>query len=95
GMSYEEFRKMARFGCNRCYEAFEGRLERLFKRIHGSSAHTGKRGARKNASEPVAVEELSRLKDQLQLAVATEDYEEAAQLRDRIRRLESDVEQAR
>lgn len=90
GMSYEEFRKAARFGCHDCYAAFEPRLERLFKRVHGAAAHTGKGRSPKDRPAPTTTAELEQLEQQLQLAVATEDYEEAAQLRDRIGRLKSD-----
>lgn len=86
GMSYAEFRKEARFGCGACYTAFAPKLERLFRRIHGADGHTGKGG---EAPASVASgEDLEQLKESLQVAVAAEDYEEAAQLRDQIRRLE-------
>ena len=42
GMSYEEFRKVGRFGCAACYAAFAPHLSRLLKRVHGATRHTGR-----------------------------------------------------
>ncbi|MBT6149535.1 MAG: hypothetical protein HOH74_29115 [Gemmatimonadetes bacterium] len=42
GLTYEEFRKVGRLGCSRCYEAFKTPLLRLLKRIHGADSHVGR-----------------------------------------------------
>ena len=91
GMTYEEFRKIGRLGCSHCYEAFGTPLRRLLKRIHGSDTHTG-RGPRsrkvagtETGGEPESLEELRKA---LHAAVDSEEYERAAQLRDRITRLQ-------
>jgi protein arginine kinase activator len=92
GMTYEEFRKVGRLGCSQCYEAFGTPLRRLLKRIHGSDTHVGRGprspraagppGATGKGGQPQSLEEL---REALQTAVDTEEYERAAQLRDRIR----------
>lgn len=88
GMSYEEFKKAGRFGCHVCYEAFEDQLVRLMKRIHGTVGHQGKGLVeRREPFDPG--EELEKLREELQAAVAAEAYEKAAGLRDRIRELET------
>ena len=86
-MSYEEFKKIGRLGCPHCYDAFASQLERLLKRIHGDNRHRGK-GPLEAAQSTGAVDELERLREELAQAVAEEAFEEAAQLRDRIRVLE-------
>ena len=86
-MSYEEFKKIGRLGCPHCYDAFGPQLERLLKRIHGDDRHRGK-GPMDAAQSAEAADELERLRDELAQAVAEEAFEEAAQLRDRIRVLE-------
>ena len=86
-MSYEEFKKIGRLGCQHCYEAFAPQLERLLKRIHGADRHRGK-GPLEMAQSAQAADELERLRAELVQAVAEEAFEEAAQLRDRIRVLE-------
>jgi protein arginine kinase activator len=45
GLTYEDFRKGGRFGCAECYVAFKPQLKTLFKQIHGSSNHLGKKPA--------------------------------------------------
>ena len=86
-MSYEEFKKIGRLGCPHCYDAFASQLERLLKRIHGDNSHRGK-GPLEAAQSTGAADELERLREELAQAVAEEAFEEAAQLRDRIRVLE-------
>ena len=86
-MSYEEFKKIGRLGCPSCYDAFAPQLERLLKRIHGDDEHRGKASLKAAQSVPAA-DELDRLRAELAQAVAEEAFEEAAQLRDRIRVLE-------
>jgi len=90
GMTFDEFHKIGRFGCADCYLAFRENLRPLLKRIHGSTKHTGKsaqgkghQGGQDNRPE------ISALKQRLQLAVDSEEFEEAAKLRDRIRDLEN------
>jgi protein arginine kinase activator len=83
GINYLEFRQNLRLGCPRDYEAFDKALEQLLERIHGSSEHCGK--------VPVGADKGSRKQSLLKLqqqAIADEDYELAAELRDRIADLE-------
>ena len=99
GMGYDEFKKAGRLGCHECYRAFELQLERLLKRIHGASQHLGKGPivAQPEAAElpardsqPSSADHLDQLRDELAKAVSDEAFEEAAQLRDRIRELEDE-----
>ena len=87
GMSYEDFRKVGRLGCAECYPTFKRSLGSLLKRIHGSPLHLGKTPARlvKPAKSKT---ELAELKRKLDRAIEREEFEEAAQLRDQIRRAE-------
>jgi protein arginine kinase activator len=91
GMTYEEFKKLGRFGCHACYEAFDAQLEQLMKRIHGTSSHHGK-GLVKREERSCSEEELQKLQRDLEAAVAAEAYERAAELRDRIRALETETD---
>ena len=76
GKSFADFRKSGLFGCARCYEAFDSHLERLFRRVQGVAEHR---------PAPVAPD-LDELELALRVAVEQEAFEEAAELRDRIRR---------
>lgn len=87
GLSYEDFRKTGRLGCSDCYIAFKKYLASLLKKIHGSSQHLGKTPSRL----PKVVKmksELQELKTRLQYLIETENFEEAAKVRDKIRELE-------
>lgn len=86
-LTYAEFARMGRLGCSDCYEAFGARLDAVLKRIQGSGAHAGKT-PRRAAAGLYLQRELSGLRRQLEDAVRQEAYEQAAQLRDRIRLLE-------
>lgn len=101
GLSYEDFRKFGRFGCAECYAAFKPQLKTLLKKIHGSNVHLGKK---MTSTEPVAasdagsdktpqpsqtqVETIDTLREAMHRAIADEDFERAAALRDKIREME-------
>jgi len=93
GLTYADFKKIGRLGCGECYSTFEGLLSPLIKRIHGSTQHSGKMPTKAPTKSPkVAVKAPSKLQElraKLQRAVKLEEFEEAAKLRDKIRRLET------
>lgn len=85
--SYNEFKKTGKFGCSECFFKFQGYLDSTLKNIHGSSTHTGKYP--KRCGEHLKLKkEKNDLKILLSEAIAKENYEEAAKLRDRIKELE-------
>ncbi|MDC0176209.1 UvrB/UvrC motif-containing protein [Planctomycetaceae bacterium] len=90
GISFREFRSQGRLGCPHDYTEFENELLPLLENIHGETQHCGKLPTRA-ADSSRRQYELIRLRKELQLAVAAEDYETAAQLRDTIVSLESDL----
>lgn len=91
GFDYSSFRKVGRFGCPECYTAFEKQLIPLLRQLHGSTRHQGK--TPKALGPQAAIrQEIVELQERLSQAVASEDFEEAAEIRDRIRDLESKVE---
>jgi len=83
-----DFRASGRLGCAHCYGAFESSLRELLRRVHGNSRHAGRR------YDPPRPELLQRdttlgeLRDKLRRAVESEQFELAADLRDRIRVIE-------
>ena len=90
GITYSEFKSKARLGCARDYEVFEKDVVRLLEKVHGASTHTGK--APRTADAHVRKEnELLRLKRDLETVVKTEDFEKAAEIRDRIKSLEVEL----
>ena len=90
GITYSDFKSKARLGCARDYEVFEKEVVRLLEKVHGASTHTGK--APRTADAHVRKEnELLRLKRDLDAVVKTEDFEKAAEIRDRIKSLEVEL----
>ena len=87
GMSFEDFRKTGKMGCSNCYRIYGDKLKPIMKRLHGNTEHTGKVPA-KVAVEANQTKELDSLKASLVKAVQNEEYEKAAELRDKIRELE-------
>ncbi len=86
-LTYAAFRARGRFGCPACYEAFRSGVDPLLEKIHGSTQHIGKVPIRLAATLEAA-EKLRGLRTDLDSAVASEEYERAAELRDEIKQLE-------
>ena len=86
GMEYDEFLKTNRLGCPTCYRDFSEQLAGLLPRLHGHTKHVGR--APKHAGDvPVLPSQAERLRRQLEVAIAMEEFEQAAQLRDELRAL--------
>lgn len=90
GISYLEYRNQGVLGCAADYAAFKERLAPLIARAHdGATSHVGKAPA--GFERPHNTQhELRTLRRQLEEAVSGEDYERAAQIRDKIRKLEEE-----
>ncbi len=87
GATLDDFRETGRVGCAQCYKTFEVALRELLRRLHGSSRHFGER-YRPSESE-TGVPSARELREQLRVAVEAEDFELAAELRDRLRVVEN------
>lgn len=81
-----ELRRTGRAGCADCYNEFSDILIPYIKKLHGVATHVG------TAPQPIKQErnQLEDLKNRLSEAVKAENYEEAAKLRDEIRRQEGE-----
>lgn len=81
-----QFTRSGKLGCPACYEAFHEQLQPMLLQIHGRVQHAGR--------QPLTTEDAQRsrtrqemLTRQMEQAVALEDFETAARLRDQIRAL--------
>tara|TARA_Y100000034_G_C6788237_1_gene352729 strand:+ start:281 stop:718 length:438 start_codon:yes stop_codon:yes gene_type:complete len=83
GMSVDEFDKHGKFGCPKCYEHFDEKLEELVYPFHGACQHVGKRPKRQIMEhiENDPVEKLKLLKLQYAKALELEEYEKLADLK--------------
>lgn len=89
GMDLRTFQKGGVLGCMECYKAFQAQLEPLLTRIHGHVRHTGKAPVRTGGGIALR-REMDRIGHEMKKAIALEDFERAAELRDKLRALEKE-----
>ena len=101
-MRIADFKKTSRLGCQACYETFADELKPLLEAMHKGNHHVGKvpvnkgaKGEAKEAAKTVQFPSLPILRQKLEAAIAAEQYEEAAGLRDQIRQVVEKVPVAR
>ena len=92
GMRYSQFARTGRVGCQGCYAAFEVQMRQILRRVHGATQHKGK-GPGQNEEAMRHRRGLERLREELNRAIEREEFENAARLRDQIRRLEASAGQ--
>ena len=95
GLTYEEFMHTGKVGCMNCYNQFRDKIEPILRNLHGSSSHVGRKAINLKQhikEEPQINEnynEIQELQEQLKQAIKEEKYEDAAVIRDKIKKLEN------
>lgn len=84
GFTQADFKKAGRLGCSECYVTFSEGLEGLLKTMHKGTKHMGKVPQAFQQSRDLA-DRLKSLQKKLEKAVADEDFEQAAAMRDEIK----------
>ncbi len=88
-LSFDDFASLGRFGCGECYRTFRTRLEPIMRKIHGASLHRGRTPKSEVTSTAeqgaLPVREEGRLEAELKKAVESEDFERAAEIRDKLK----------
>jgi protein arginine kinase activator len=89
GTTSSEFSATGRLGCATCYAVFDSALRTLLHSMHAGLQHCGKLPSDRPGRPGGAAEResLVALERELSRAVNAENYERAAALRDRIRRV--------
>lgn len=87
GYSFRQFAETGCLGCDQCYQAFHEELSPLILRVQGRVQHRGKFPAR-GAEKLRAKREMEQLRESMNEAIRREAFEEAAEIRDKIRGLE-------
>lgn len=87
---FDQIGQQGKLGCSECYQVFQAQLEPILRRVHGNNLHTGKI-PQKSAGQLRIRKKIEALKSQLQTAVAREQYETAAEIRDTIKKLEKEA----
>lgn len=86
GMTRTEILKKGRLGCDQCYDVFAAEMLPVVVSFQHGDQHLGKVPRRSSARLKHSVEQ-ARLRRELDKAVAGENYELAAKLRDQIKAL--------
>ena len=101
GYTFEDIVNTGKLGCENCYSVFEDRLDPIIKKIQGSNKHVGRTGKiiDSKITEKINnkdsktennkdVSKVEKLQNDLKKAIKEEKYEEAAKIRDEIKKLE-------
>ena len=88
GMTGEEFKAGGKLGCKECYFSFSKEVAAILKNVQSSTRHEG-RFPKRSGKEILFQRQASDLRSRLSEAVAQENFELAAKLRDEIRALEA------
>ena len=103
GSSFEDIVRSGMVGCADCYDKFFDRLLPSIQRIHGRARHAGKtphytvepdeKDAKAQAAEPqTAEQQIASLQQEMLKAIDSQNFEQAAVLRDKIKELKGDAE---
>ncbi len=90
GFTQADFKKTGRLGCSNCYSVFAEGILPMLKNMHKGTRHTGKVPA-VHAEQRERSEKMKSLQESLDKAIADEEFELAADLRDRIRQVEAEL----
>ena len=94
GTTYDDFIETGMFGCSDCYDTFGAPIDSLLKNLHGTAKHIG-RGSEKETNgiktdsrqkETKREGKKSDLQKELEKAINEERYEDAARIRDEIKK---------
>ena len=83
GFTQADFKKHGRFGCPACYEAFKEVLGPMLGNMHKGTTHNGKVPQRALERKSL-YDRLTQLQGELDQAIKSERYEDAARYRDEI-----------
>jgi protein arginine kinase activator len=86
GFTQADFKKSGRLGCPECYLTFAEGMASLLKTMHKGTRHVGKAPEALRASRDNS-DQIKALQKKLSKAIDSEDFEEAAQLRDEIKQV--------
>ncbi|MEJ6949615.1 UvrB/UvrC motif-containing protein [Natronospora cellulosivora (SeqCode)] len=90
GLTYKDFSKNGFLGCASCYNSFYEKLDPLLKRIHGSNRHNGKVPKRRGGDLKIK-KEIQVMREKMSEAVKKENFERAAEIRDKIKILKNKI----
>ncbi|MBO5333861.1 MAG: UvrB/UvrC motif-containing protein [Clostridia bacterium] len=87
GNTFNDIVNSGKIGCADCYTTFYDKLLPSLQRIHGKTRHEGKNPTIIKAEVTNATNPIEDLEEQLRIAIDQQNFEKAAQLRDKINEL--------
>lgn len=85
--TWNEIVKSGKIGCAHCYEVFSNELARSIEKIHGKSVHLG--NVPRSAAGTIRRKNLlTEYKMELNRLIAEQEFEKAAEVRDKIKEME-------
>ena len=99
GSTFNDIINSGRFGCPNCYDVFGDKMDPILKKLQGANRHVGRLGKihenaintdqNSNENKEVSKEQdkLTKLENDLKQAIKEERYEDAAKIRDEIKKL--------
>ena len=87
GTTFAQIRQHTLVGCATCYDTFEEPLGRMIQRVQGGATHHIGRGTQPQDGQARRRQEERQLLRALETALNQEQYERAAEIRDRISQL--------
>lgn len=90
GFTFNKFQQVGRLGCSECYNTFDDIIGGRLKGMHKGTVHVG-RVPEGLVEAHARQQRLDQLQKRLEQAIAAENYEEAAGLRDEIHEIETSV----
>ncbi|HPZ00905.1 MAG TPA: UvrB/UvrC motif-containing protein [Clostridiales bacterium] len=86
GFTFRDIVRTGMMGCADCYTTFYDKLRPSLTRIHGRASHVGKTAATVEQGA-YRQEKIATLKKQMEEAIQTQDFEQAAKIRDELNML--------
>lgn len=97
--TFNDIVNTGRYGCPNCYDVFEDRMDSILKKLQGANRHSGRLGkisdnkvkyqeSEKNKIDNANKNKVEELQEKLKKAIKEERYEDAAKIRDEIKKEE-------
>ena len=90
GITLDELNRRGKLGCSKCAESFRDVIEPALKNIHSGTIHRGKRPGKAAEGLP-KVDKKEELQAKLKEAIAKEEYEKAAEIRDILKDMDKEA----
>ena len=99
GSTFDDIINTGRYGCANCYDVFEDRMDPILKKLQGANRHVGRLGKISNNNLKFQDKEnktnkkeektnpVDKLQEDLKKAIKEERYEDAAKIRDEIKKI--------